>query len=64
VEGGPGTAGVTPLGPPEVEWQERPKLVARKVAGRSARLLLGRRAPAVRARLGQARRRARSWLGG
>lgn len=51
--GGATAPGVTPLGPPEVTPGERP----RQVAGMLGRRLLGRRAPVVRARLGQVRRR-------
>jgi hypothetical protein len=53
---GGGTApGVTPVGPPEVRLEERP----RQVAGALARRVLGSRAPAVRARLKRLRRAGR-----
>ena len=57
VRAAPAIAGLTPLGPPEVEWRERPRLVARRLAGRGARLVFGERAPSVRVRLGALRRR-------
>lgn len=44
---GPAAPGVTPLGPAEIPWSERP----RQLAARAARRVLGDRAPAVRARL-------------
>lgn len=52
-EAGPTAPGVTPLGPPEVPLSQQPRRLAGLIAGR----VLGRRAPAVRARLGAARRR-------
>jgi hypothetical protein len=48
--------GVTVLGPPEVAWSERPA----QLFGLMARRVLGSRAPAVRARLGRARRALRA----
>lgn len=52
-EPGPRAPGVTPLGPPEVPLSQQP----RRLAGMAASRVLGRRAPAVRARLGAVRRR-------
>lgn len=53
-DGGPGAAAVSPFGPAEVTVGQRPGWLV----GRVARMVLGSRAPAVRARLGRIRRAA------